>query len=98
MWAAVEEHQRLQSESGERRERRRRQNRKWMWSLVEERVQESFRAHPQVRALLADPELFAREPAKFAKASAALVARQEALAAAEEEWLTLEALREEAEG
>ncbi len=40
--------------------------------------------------LLADPELFTREPAKFAKATEALVARQEALSAAEEEWLLLE--------
>jgi len=52
----------------------------------------------RLEVLLADPELFTREPGKFARASAALVVRQEALAAAEEEWLTLEALREEAEG
>ena len=52
----------------------------------------------KLEALLHDPGLFTREPEKFAKASAALVARQAALAAAEEEWLTLEALREEAEG
>ena len=51
----------------------------------------------RLEALLADPELYAREPAKFAKATEALVARQAALAAAEEEWLTLEALREAAE-
>ena len=50
----------------------------------------------RIEALLADPELYAREPAKFAKATEALVARQAALAAAEEEWLTLEALREAA--
>ena len=48
----------------------------------------------RLEALMADPELFSREPKKFAKASEALVARQAALAAAEEEWLTLEALRE----
>lgn len=54
----------------------------------------------RLEVLLADPELFTREPGKFAKASAALVARQEALAVAEEEeeWLTLEALREATEG
>ena len=52
----------------------------------------------KLEVLLADPELFTREPGKFAKASAALVARQTALAAAEEEWLTLEALREDGEG
>ena len=43
-------------------------------------------------------EVFTREPAKFQKATDALVARQAALAAAEDDWLTLEALREEAEG
>ena len=44
--------------------------------------------------LLADPGLFARDPAKFEKATAALAQRQAALTAAEEEWLTLEDLRE----
>jgi len=52
----------------------------------------------KLEALLADPDLFTRAPATFAKASEALVARQTALAAAEDEWLTLEALREAAEG
>ena len=52
----------------------------------------------RLEVLLADPELFTREPGKFARASAALVSRQEALAAAEDEWLTLEALRESQEG
>ncbi len=51
----------------------------------------------RLEELLGDPDLFGREPAKFEKASAALVARQQALAAAEEEWLALEALREAAE-
>ncbi len=40
--------------------------------------------------LLADPELFAKEPVKFRKASDMLAERQQALAAAEEEWLALE--------
>ena len=48
----------------------------------------------RLEGLLGDPGLFGREPDKFARASAALVARQEALAAAEEEWLRLEELRE----
>ena len=38
---------------------------------------------------LSAPDLFTREPAKFAKASAGLAERQEALARAEEEWLEL---------
>ncbi|WP_424926685.1 ABC-F family ATP-binding cassette domain-containing protein [Amaricoccus tamworthensis] len=52
----------------------------------------------KLEGLLADPDLFSSQPEKFAKASKALVQRQEALAAAEEEWLELEELREAAEG
>ena len=48
----------------------------------------------KLEGLLADAELYARDPAKFAKASAALATRQTALTAAEEEWLRLEELRE----
>ncbi|WP_425038829.1 ABC-F family ATP-binding cassette domain-containing protein [Primorskyibacter sp. S187A] len=44
----------------------------------------------KLEELMADPELFTREPVKFRKATEALVVRQEKLAAAEEEWLTLE--------
>jgi len=43
---------------------------------------------------LADPQLFAREPVKFRKASEGLAERQHKLVAAEEEWLGLEELRE----
>ena len=39
---------------------------------------------------LAAPDLYSREPVKFAKATEALAERQQALAAAEEEWLELE--------
>jgi ATP-binding cassette subfamily F protein uup len=39
--------------------------------------------------LLADPGLFTREPVKFKKATEALMSRQSALSAAEEEWLAL---------
>jgi ATP-binding cassette subfamily F protein uup len=45
--------------------------------------------------LLADPDLFSREPVKFRKATEALTERQARLEAAEEEWLLLE---EKAEG
>ncbi|MBE3637647.1 ABC-F family ATP-binding cassette domain-containing protein [Mangrovicoccus algicola] len=44
----------------------------------------------KLEQLLADPDLFTREPVKFRKATEALVARQEALSSAEEEWLELE--------
>ena len=40
--------------------------------------------------VMSDPELFTKEPAKFAKVSDALVARNMALQEAEEEWLMLE--------
>lgn len=39
--------------------------------------------------LLADPDLYTREPVKFAKATEALSMRQSKLDTAEEEWLTL---------
>ena len=44
----------------------------------------------KLEGLLSDPALYTREPAKFAKASDALVHRKEQLAAAEDEWLDLE--------
>ncbi|MEQ3626099.1 MAG: ATP-binding cassette domain-containing protein [Celeribacter sp.] len=44
----------------------------------------------KLEQLMADPELFSREPVKFRKATEALGARQAALAAAEDEWLQLE--------
>ena len=44
----------------------------------------------KLEEFLADPDLFAREPLKFQKATEALVERQTRLADAEEEWLMLE--------
>ncbi|WP_335946289.1 ABC-F family ATP-binding cassette domain-containing protein [Salipiger bermudensis] len=44
----------------------------------------------KLEQLLADPELFTREPVKFRKATEALTERQDKLSAAEEEWLELE--------
>jgi ATP-binding cassette subfamily F protein uup len=51
-----------------------------------------------LRAVIADPGLYARDPAGFDKAVAALRKAEETLAAAEEEWLTLEFKREATEG
>ena len=48
----------------------------------------------KLEALLADPDLYARDPARFDKATRALTDRQGKLAAAEEEWLELEEMRE----
>ncbi len=52
----------------------------------------------KLQALLDDPELYARDPAKFAKASEMLGGVETELAAAEEEWLELEIRRETLEG
>lgn len=49
----------------------------------------------KLAALLSDADLFTREPARFRKATEAMAERQAALAAAEEDWLTL---AERAEG
>jgi len=48
----------------------------------------------KLEALMADPDLYAKDPARFDKASRALGERKEKLAAAEEEWLELEEMRE----
>ena len=49
----------------------------------------------KLEGLMADPDLFSREPVKFKKASEALVLRQKALSEAEDLWLELS---EKAEG
>ena len=56
--------------------------------------------HGKITALqseLADPELYAKNAARFATASAELAKLQDDLSAAEEDWLRLEMLREELE-
>jgi ATP-binding cassette subfamily F protein uup len=52
----------------------------------------------KVQEILADPELYSRDPARFQKAMDALTQLQAELHAAEERWLELEMLREELEG
>ena len=52
----------------------------------------------KVQAILEDPGLYARDAARFQKASAALAELQAELAKAEDRWLELEMLREEIEG
>ncbi len=51
----------------------------------------------RLTTVLADPDLYARDRTRFVDATQALNAAQQALAAAEEQWLTLELLREELE-
>ena len=52
----------------------------------------------RLQARLGDAGLFAKDPAGFEKAAARIEAAQGERDAAEEEWLTLEMLREELEG
>jgi ATP-binding cassette subfamily F protein uup len=61
------------------------------------RMAEMEREIARLTATLADPGLYARQPAKFAEATKALEAQQAKLAKAEEQWLELELLREEVE-
>jgi ATPase subunit of ABC transporter with duplicated ATPase domains len=51
-----------------------------------------------LNGVLADPDLYARDRARFEAASSTLVAAREELTAAEEQWLALEMRREEIEG
>ena len=48
----------------------------------------------RLNAVLADPDLYARDPGRFRMTSQALAVARDVLAAAEEQWLTLEMLRE----
>jgi ATP-binding cassette subfamily F protein uup len=52
----------------------------------------------RLERLLADPDLYARDRGAFTAAGSALAKAQSELAAAEEDWLRLEMLREEIEG
>jgi ATP-binding cassette subfamily F protein uup len=45
--------------------------------------------------MLADPDLYSRDPRGFGATTQALAAARDELGAAEEQWLTLEMLREE---
>jgi len=55
VWRAILAHRGALTASGELEQLRREQNRAWMWSLVEEALQRSFRSDPDVARLL--PEL-----------------------------------------
>jgi ATP-binding cassette subfamily F protein uup len=48
-----------------------------------------------LNVVLADPDLYARDPGRFVATSQALAIARDELAAAEEQWLTLEMLREQ---
>jgi ATP-binding cassette subfamily F protein uup len=52
----------------------------------------------ELNAVLADPDLYRRDPARFPNTTDALAVRRDELAAAQDQWLRLEMLREEIEG
>lgn len=63
-----------------------------------ERIAALERDIVKLQNLLADPELYTREPAKFEKANTLLARAEQERASCEDEWLRLEMLREELEG
>jgi ABC transport system ATP-binding/permease protein len=62
------------------------------------KMQETEAKIAKVQEVLADPELYSRDPARFQKAMDLLAQLQGELHTAEERWLELEMLREELEG
>jgi LAO/AO transport system kinase len=56
VWEAVERRYNLLEASGKLRDRRRRQNLSWLWSLVQDQLRESIRTHPGVTAIRNDLE------------------------------------------
>jgi LAO/AO transport system kinase len=56
VWAAVEHRHARRKASGELDERRRRQNLRWMWAMVEDQLQAALRADPAVVAIRDDLE------------------------------------------
>jgi LAO/AO transport system kinase len=74
VWETVQAHRRALEASGELEARRRDQARAWMWSLVEEGLQETLRAHPAVaaRVPLLEKDVEARRTTPAAAARALL--------------------------
>jgi len=50
LWAQIERHKKLMEASGERAEKRREQQVKWMWTMLEERLTARLRSDPAIRA------------------------------------------------
>ncbi len=73
-------------------------NEKHALQTLPARIDELQMAAARLKATLADADLYARDPARFAKTSEALAKVEVDLAKAEEDWLELEILREEIEG
>jgi LAO/AO transport system kinase len=60
VWQAIEDHRRAMGESGELEERRARQEVRWMWSMVHDRVTARLREDPAVAAMVAEQERLLR--------------------------------------
>jgi LAO/AO transport system kinase len=56
VWGAVERRHARLSTGGRLAERRRRQNLRWLWALVEDRLRQAVHTHPAVRAIRDDLE------------------------------------------
>ena len=87
-----------EAESQAARPRRMSYNDRRALELLPERIAALTTRIETLNAALADPDLYARDPARFTATTASLAAARDELSAAEEQWLTLEMLREEIEG
>jgi LAO/AO transport system kinase len=56
VWEAIERRHARLAASGELAERRRRQNLRWLWALVEDQLRQAVRAHPAVQGIRDDLE------------------------------------------
>ncbi len=52
LWEKIVLHKKLLGQSGEREAKRREQQVRWMWALVEDRMMTRLKAHPAVKALI----------------------------------------------
>jgi LAO/AO transport system kinase len=56
VWAKVVEHQDRLEMAGELGERRRRQQVRWMWTMIDDQLRSRLRGHPRVRAMTGELE------------------------------------------
>jgi LAO/AO transport system kinase len=56
LWELIEKHREVLDASGELRSMRAEQQRSWMWSLITEKLERTFRADPRVASLLSQLE------------------------------------------
>jgi len=71
---------------------------KYALETLPARMEELSKEVERLQAVMDDPDLYSRAPEAFNKAAGELEAKAAELQASEEQWLTLEMLREEIEG